>query len=84
MSVSSESVRWNACVHRLDPGLHSHPKEFLRNGVRTHDNSKGKIPSTGKVFPQRRIEPMMLQQTRQRAQHTSNELFRPPLVGNMD
>ena len=23
-----ESVRWNACVYRLDLGLHSHPKEF--------------------------------------------------------
>ena len=43
-----ESVRWNACVHRLDLGLYSHPKEFGGNGVRTHVNSKGKIPSTGK------------------------------------
>ena len=47
MSGSSESVRWNACVHRLDLGLNSHPKEFWRNGVRTHVNSKGKMPSTG-------------------------------------
>ena len=30
-----ESVRWNACVHRLDLGLYSHPKQFLGNGVRT-------------------------------------------------
>ena len=44
MSGSLGSVRWNACVHRLDLGLYSHPKEFLRNGVRTHVNSKGKIP----------------------------------------
>ena len=28
MSESLESVQWNACVHRLDLGLHSHPKEF--------------------------------------------------------
>ena len=28
MSGSFESVRWNACVHRLDLGLHSRPKEF--------------------------------------------------------
>ena len=28
-SGSFESVRWNACVHRLDLGLYSHPKEFL-------------------------------------------------------
>ena len=31
-----------------DLGLYSHPKEFWGNGVRTHVNSKGKIPSTGK------------------------------------
>ena len=58
-SGSFESVRWNACVHRLDLGLYSHPKEFLGNGVWTHVNSKGKIPSTGKC-PQRRIEPATL------------------------
>ena len=29
-------------------GLYSNPKGFSRNGVRTHVNSKGKIPSTGK------------------------------------
>ena len=33
MSGSFESVRWNACVQRLDLGLYSHPKEFLGNGV---------------------------------------------------
>ena len=44
MSGSFESVRWNACVHRLDLGLYSHPKEFWGNGVRTHVNSKGIIP----------------------------------------
>ena len=47
---SFESVRWNACVHRLELGLYSHWKEFLGNGVRTHVNSKGKIPSTGKIL----------------------------------
>ena len=43
MSGSFESMRWNACVHRLDLGLYSHPK------VRTHVNSKGKktrLPQT--------------------------------------
>ena len=34
-------------MYRLDLGLYSHMKEFLGNGVRTHVNSKGKIPSTG-------------------------------------
>ena len=47
MSGSFEFVRWNACVHRLDLSLYSHLKEFWGNGVRTHANSKGKIPSTG-------------------------------------
>ena len=36
-------------MHRLNLVLYSHPKEFWGNGVRTHVNSKGKIPSTGKV-----------------------------------
>ena len=47
ISGSFESVRWKACVHRLDLGLYSHPKEFWGNRVRNHVNSKGKIPSTG-------------------------------------
>ena len=42
MSGSLESVRGNACVHRLDLGLYFHLKVFLGNGVRTHVNSKGK------------------------------------------
>ena len=49
-SGSFESERWNACVHRLDLGLYSHPKEFLESGVRTHVNCKGKIPSTGRSW----------------------------------
>ena len=39
-------MRWTACVHTLDLDLYSHLKEFLGNGVRTHVNSKGTIPST--------------------------------------
>ena len=50
MSGSFESVRWNTCVHRLELGLFPHRTEFLGNGVRTHVNSKLKIPSTGKKF----------------------------------
>ena len=63
MSEYSESMWWNACVHRLDLGLYSYPKEFLGNGVRSHVNSKGKIPCTGKILlrrgsnPQRCIKP---------------------------
>ena len=74
-SGSFESVRWNACVHRLDLGLYSHPS-FFGNGVWTHVNSKGKIPSTGK-FPQRRIEPATLWTA---SPKTTNELFRPRLT----
>ena len=50
MSGSFESVQWKACVYRLglDLDLYSHAKGFWRNGVRTHVNSKRKIPSTGK------------------------------------
>ena len=50
-SRSFESMRLNACVHRLDLGLYSHPKEFGGSGVRTHVNSKGKPPSTRKILP---------------------------------
>ena len=50
MSGSFEFIRWNACMHRLDLGLYSNLKEFLGNGVRTHVNSKRKIPSTGKIL----------------------------------
>ena len=38
MSGSFESVRWSACVHRLDLGLCPHPKEFSGNEVRSHVN----------------------------------------------
>ena len=44
-------LRRIACVHRLDLGLYSHPKEFGENGVRTHVNSKGKIPCTRIILP---------------------------------
>ena len=77
MSGSFESVQWNACVHRLDLGLYSHPKEFWGIGVRTHVSSNGKIPYTRKKFPQRRLEPMLLHQEGQQAQHITSELFQP-------
>ena len=47
----------------------------MGNGVRTHVNSKGNIPSTV-----RWMEPTTLHQAGQRAQHTTNELFRSPSV----
>ena len=71
-------------------------ESILGNGVRTHINSKGKTPSTGKILfrggsnPRRCLkqdsEPNTqptsysgntLPQVGQRAQHATNELFRP-------
>ena len=49
MPGSSESMRWNICVHRLDLGLYSCQK-VKGNGVKSlfYVNSKGKkIPFTG-------------------------------------
>ena len=76
-------MRWNACVLRLDLGLYSHPKEFLGNGFRTHVNFKGKILSTRKKSPLRRMGPMMLDQAGQWAQHTTNKFFRPCRLDEM-
>ena len=73
MPGSFESVRWNVCAHRLYLGLCSHPKEFLGHGVRTHVNSKGKMPSNGqKKSLLWAIEPMTQHQAGQPAQHTTN------------
>ena len=38
--------RGDSVIVRVTFSLCSHLKEFLGNGVRTHVNSKGKIPST--------------------------------------
>ena len=70
MSESVDSVRWNACVHRLDLALYSHPKEFL-----------GEMESESKLTPrekspllegQGRFQPVMLHHAGQRAQHTTD------------
>ena len=37
----------NACVHRLNFGLYSRPKEFSENGSQNYFKFKEKIPSTG-------------------------------------
>ena len=78
MSGSFEAMQWNACVHRLSLGLHSHQKEFGGNGVRTHVNSKGNIPTTRKKPPQMRIEATTLHQAGRWAQNTTIQLFQPP------
>ena len=72
MSGSFESVRWNACVYKLDLGLHSHPKEFVGNGVRTHVSPKGKIPSIGGSEAQRMAEPSTLHHSEKLAQHATD------------
>ena len=69
MSGSFQSVRQNACVHRLDLGLYSQPKDVLGNGVRTHVNPKGTSPVQE---AQRRFEPTTLHHAWQRAQHTTD------------
>ena len=50
--------------------------EFWGNGVRTHVNSKGKLPSTG---AQRRIEPVTLHHAGQRSRHTTNWAIHGPI-----
>ena len=52
MSASFESVRWNACVHRLDLGLYALPKEFWGNGVRTMLTPREKSPLPEKFSPE--------------------------------
>ena len=78
MSGSFESVWWNACVHRLDLGLYSHLTEFWGTRVRTHDNSKGKIPSTGKIFLRGESNQQHCIKQDSKPQYTTNELFQPP------
>ena len=49
---SFEFVRWNECVHRLDFGLHSHPKEFSgdRGGGGEGVDSEPMLAPWGKSF----------------------------------
>ena len=74
-SGSFESVRWNACVHRRDLGLYSHPKEFL-GGMEFEPmltpREKSPLPEN---VPRGGSSP---QHCGQRAQALPTELFRPP------
>ena len=47
MSGSFESVRWNACAHRLDLGSYSQAKEFWGMKSEAMLTPKGKVPFTG-------------------------------------
>ena len=69
MSGSFQSVRWSACVHRLDMCLYSHLKEFLGNGARNRVNLKKK---SALLEAQRGFDPTTLHHAGQRAQHTIN------------
>ena len=63
-----ESMRWNACVHRLDFDLYSYPKEFflgMESEPMLTSSVKSPLPEA-----QTRIEPATLHHARQRAQHT--------------
>ena len=53
-SGSFESVRWNACVHRPDLGLYSHPKEFLEEWSLNPCKLQGKNPLYWKMSPEDR------------------------------
>ena len=59
---------------------YSHLKEFWGMESEPMLTSREKSPLPKKNVPQRRIEPMTLHQAGQQAQHTTNELFRPPLT----
>ena len=81
MSGSSEVVCWNACMNTFDLDLYSHPKGvFLRNGVRTHVNTKGKKSHDRKL--RGGLEPATLHHARQRAHTLPIALFRPPPYNN--
>ena len=77
-SESFKSARWNACVNRLDLSLYSHPKAFWGNGVRTHVNSKGKIPSTGKNLLREESNPRCCIKQDSEPNTLPTELFWPP------
>ena len=78
VNVRIEFVRWKARVHRLDLGLHSHPKEFLGNGVKTRANSKGKISCTRKKFLRGGSNPRPCIKQDSEPNTLPTELFRPP------
>ena len=65
------------CAQTIPRFILSSDRVFLGNGVETHVNSKGGKTLYRKHSPLRRIEPTTLHQARQRAQHTTTDLFRP-------
>ena len=68
MSGSFESVRWNACVHRLDLGLYSHLKEVFGMESEPMLTPREEFPLS---VAQRRVESVTLHPAGQQAQHTT-------------
>ena len=68
MSGSFESMRLNDCVHRLDLGLYSHPKEFegMESEPMLTPREKSPLPEA-----QRRVEPATVGHPGLQAQHTT-------------
>ena len=60
MSGSLQSVQWNACVHRLDLGLHSFQKSFevMESEPMLTPRETSHLPEA-----QRRFEPATLHHT---------------------
>ena len=69
MSGSFESMRWNACVNRLDLGLYPHPKELqgMESEPMLTPREKSSLPEA-----QWRVEPTMLHHAGQRTLHTAD------------
>ena len=69
MSGSFQSVPWNACVHRIDLSLYSHPKEFWGMESEPKLTPREKSPL---MEADRRVEPAQLRHTGQGTPHTTN------------
>ena len=70
-----ESMRWNACVHRLGLGLYSNLKEFGGMESEPMLTPREKSPLPENFYPE--DQPTMLHHAGQWAQNTTNELFQP-------
>ena len=86
MSGSVKSVRWNACVHRLDLGLYSHLKELGGGGVGLRagemESEPMLTPREKSPLPEKKKFPrggsnQQCHITQDSEPYTTNELFRP-------
>ena len=77
MNVRIFWVHAMECMCAGDPGLYSHLKQFLGNGVRTHVKSTEKSP-----LPEARrwIEPMTLHHAGQQAKNTTDWAIPVPIL----